>query len=256
MCLALPIILYVAYQAKWVLMSERGQVRRGGPNIIERTTLQVIYWICIVVAMAFTLFISLLFFKHMVDLFLFIWVTRPSQIVKLVSFINLNGTIFFLLLCFLVLFIVFSLQRRASFGSAETFLMSSSYMLLALPIKLILDPPYRAIHYFTLSCCRKYFSLAFYATLYSTLAVMYGVFIWNVASMDSNIPVIVPIYLLFYILAFVAYLLGTAFNFIVKYTEGIIFSVREMSNPDEEILASKNNNVRRKRIYYTVEYYQ
>ena len=86
MSLALPFILYAAYQARRLLSARYGQPTQGGQQprrtccrLIEGMVLQFIYWFCLALALILTINIISLLIQHSGHLFQFTWVDQFHQ---------------------------------------------------------------------------------------------------------------------------------------------------------------------------------
>ena len=260
MCLCLPIILFVAYQAKQLIKPDRQfETVRRRSSAIGTATLQSIYWLCIILALIFMFFVLALFFNHMVDVSEFIWVTQKPHLVNILSSVDFDTIVRVLILFplyLLALVFVLRLHWKQFLKWAKILAWFCLYASVILPAKLLLNPPYRAWLYChtTSSCCKGSVSTAFYATFYTALVATHGYLTWTTSS-DSNAHLIRILLVPFYTATVVAYVTGTVFNWMIMNIEGFLFTVRDDHDSHDEV-DSHEISTRQNRIYYTIQYYQ
>ena len=254
--LALPAVLFAAYQVKRLSTlewnSEWSYEKHHKCCITEGVLLQTIYWMCLIVALMLVIMDFAALFNWLQDSSLLLPLSQAIQRVYT------NPGAFLALLCFLTLTtIIFLRQREAVLDSSKNLASCVWYVLLELPVRLLLDPPYRGLQTLIANSSHNnkvVLNFAFYALLYITLAAAFSNIVWDkVSALGKNsMPPAGLMYVLFYLMAFMANAIGTVFNWFVLHLLGILFVVKceEEEEETEEKLPLKSV----RRIYYTVYY--
>ena len=252
--LALPAILCAAHLVRRLLTTIteyniKKEILKGEQSVsAENIILQVIYWLCLVTALMMAI---LIFVFILSDFSQCLWLT---QLVQAVEMLYHHPGVFIALLSFLALAsILFLRQWRTVLEYTKVLVWSIWYALIELPVNLLLNPAYKGLIFLTTSYCKAGLYLAFYTTLYITLAVLYSRFIWRKSS-DLNPPPAGLMYVLFYVVALLANAIGSVFNWLLLNIVGVLFIVqkdKEDSNDEEELPLK---SVRR--LYYTIKYVQ
>ena len=251
--LALPAILFAAHLARrlWATITEynikKEIMKREHTTITESTVLQAIYWLCLVTALMIAILVFVLVLSEFSQC---LWIT---QLVQAVDVLYYHPGVFLALLSFLALASVLLLRQWKSVVEyTEIVVWSIWYALVELPVNLLLNPAYKGLIFLTTSYCKAGLYLAFYTTLYVTLAVLYSQFIWRKSS-NLNPPPAGLMYLLFYVVALLANAIGTVFNWLLLNIAGVLFIVQEeeVDGNDEELPLKSVH-----RLYYTIKYIQ
>ena len=250
--LALLAILFAAYQVKRLLSTEwngkwktdKEQVPHG--NNAESFILLAIYWLCLVLALIVVMTDFMLLFKQLHDFSsMLTWMFQTSENV----YTHPRNSI--VVLCLLVLtFVVLSRQRIKVLEFIETSASFAWYVLLELPVKVLLDPPYRGLEILSTNRFKAYLYLSFYTLLYIVLVVASTRLIWeSLPEANSRTMPIGLMYIVFYTMTFVANAVGSVFNWIVLHSFETFFTVDSEAREEEELPIK---SVRR--IYYTIRY--
>lgn len=243
--LALPAVLFAAYQAKRLLLTEWISDKEHHRNFTESFILQIIYWLCLFL----TVILAILDFVAIFEQFsVNLWYT---QVLKT---IYTHPEMFAVSLGFLTLAtIILIRQQGRMFALTELITWFTWHTLLELPVKLILDPAYRGLEILTKTSSHYYKAplyFAFYTLLYIMMAGVYVHLIWEKASELNTWPSPGPIYTLFYMMAFVLNVVGTAFNWMLFNLVGVLFVVESNKEETEEELQVKSV----RRIYYSIHF--
>ena len=252
--LALPAVLFAAYQAKRLLVPEWNsewsmewnyeKVHVHGGNNIEVAFLRTIYWLCLVLALILAIMDLVALLSQLQHFSLYLWISQTLH-----TFYT-QPEVFMATICFLALVSFILVRRwRTALESGKTFVFFTWYTLFELPVKLLLDPAYRSLQFIASYSYVKALSyLAFYAVLYIVLGVVCSNLIWDKASHFDFKPSLGLIYLLFYLTAFMANVLGSVFNWLLLHSVGVLFTIKSDKIDLEEELPLKSV----RRIYYTV----
>lgn len=244
--LALPAVLFAANQAKRLLLREWddwNSEKEHHHKVIESFILQTIYWLCLVLALILVILDFMAIFEQFPPN---LWFTQALQT------IYTHPEIFAVSLGFLALVIVILIrQQRTMFVWAELFTWFTWYTLLELPVKLIVDPAYRGLE--TLQKTSSHYRktalyLTFYTLVYIMMAGLHVHLIWEKSSELNSWPSAGPIYMLFYIMAFVVNMIGTVFNWVFFELVGVLFVVESHKEETEEELQIRSVC----RIYYSI----
>ena len=249
--LALLAILFAAYQVKRLLVTEwngkwttdRERVPHG--NDAESFTLLAIYWLCLVLALIVVMTDFMLLFKQLYDFSLLTWIFQTFENV----YTHPRNSI--VVLCLLVLaFVVLSRQRIKVLEFIETAASFAWYVLLELPVKVLLDPPYRGLEILSTNRFKALLYLSFYTLLYIILVVTSTRLVWESLPEANSSPVPIGLmYIVFYTMTFVANAVGSVFNWIVLHSFETFFTIDSEAREEDELPIK---SVRR--IYYTIRY--
>lgn len=162
---ALPVILFAAHLAKRLLATiteynvEKEILKREHGTIVESTTLQAIYWLCLVTALMIA---TLVFVLVLSEFSQWLWMTQLAQAVERLYH---HPGVFLALLSFLALATVLLLRHwNTVLEYTEILVWSIWYALVELPVNLLLNPAYKGLIFITTSYCKAGLYLALHYT--------------------------------------------------------------------------------------------
>lgn len=248
--MALPAILFAAYQVKRLLVKDwtttwKNEEQGGDNSDTETRLLLVIYWLCLILATVVIVIDFILLFGKLQELTLLIQISQVWHS----AYTSPKTAI--LLLCWIALsVIVLTRQRIKVLEHADTSLRMGWYILLELPVRMLLDPPFRGLKILSANKIRTTLYLSFYALLYAALVLVCTSLIWK-SSLQTSLPTPLGLtYVTFYIMAFVASAIGSAFNWVILHSVEALFTVETQKEMEEEELPIQTV----RRIYYTISY--